>query len=68
VNAPQGAGEISHGAPRVQQAAVEVVLQHLVGVAIEGHDVNRHRYPVCGEATRVDALRNSWSIAADRLA
>src|SRR4029077_18928638 len=37
VHAPKRAGEISHGSPRVQQTTVEVILQHLVRVAIEGH-------------------------------
>src|SRR5262249_25596136 len=37
VNPPECSWKIGHGPPRVQEMAVEIVFEHLVGVAIEGH-------------------------------
>src|SRR5688572_19364194 len=52
VHAPERAGEISHGSPRIEQTAVEVVLEHLMGVAIEG----RHG-PIRADLDEVEARR-----------
>src|SRR4030095_13183767 len=38
VDAPERARKIRHGSPRINQATIEVVLEHLVRVAIEGRD------------------------------
>src|ERR1700680_4263459 len=38
VHAPQAPGEIAHAAPGIEQAALQVVLEHLVGRPVEGPD------------------------------
>src|SRR5687767_9391694 len=52
VHAPERAGEIANGSPRVQETAVEIVLQHLVGIAIEGH-----QRPIRADLDEVEARR-----------
>src|SRR5215467_12080646 len=37
MHAPERAWKIGDRSPRVEEMAVEIVLKHLVGVAIEGH-------------------------------
>src|SRR5258706_16304479 len=50
VHAPQRPREIAYGSPRVDEASVEVVLQHLVGQAIEGP-----HHPVLADHDEVEA-------------
>src|SRR5262245_27263387 len=52
VHAPKRAWEIAHGSPCVQETAVKVVLQHLVGITIE-----RHQRTIRADLDKVEARR-----------
>src|SRR5206468_7943404 len=62
VHTPERAGEIANSSPRVQQAAVEIVLQHLVGIAIEGHQL-----PVRADLDEMEARRTDRDLPLGKI-